>query len=204
MAIQPRDILPSGRMVEIVRVDGETPGPPRRVPSALKPGMLARVVNAHQIGTNGSAVLMYELRVGSPPEQQGDPQPLYAQLYAADVNPLPMVEGAAASPALADARRRYENTEERSITDLELQKARKPLTFHATPALVAQEKAKAERAKVEAEAQRQAAIAKCRAEAEAAAKVAAPADGQPRFADGTQNDRLPVDMVKALAETGLK
>lgn len=204
MAIQPRDILPPGRMVEIVRIDGEAPGPvPRTVPPELKPWMLARVTKAHQIGTNGSAVMMYEVRVGSEPVDRGDPEPIRAQLYADDLNPLPLLSSGTAAPALADARRRFENSNDRSITDVELAKVREEtrarLKSLVTPDMVAKVKADAERLKVEAEAKRQAAIAKCRAEAAAAMKPETP-----RFAEGTQNDRLPADMVKALAETGPK
>lgn len=187
-------------MVEITRIDGDAPGPALRVvPPALRTGMLARITKPHQVGTNGSAVLMYDVRVGHDPEGPTDPHPIYARLYGADLNPLPEVVVDTSSPALADARRRYANSDERSITAQELAAARKPLTFHATPEVVAQEKAKAERLKAEAEAARLRAIAKCKADAEAATRA-----DQPRFADGTQNDRVPADIQKALAETGLK
>lgn len=201
MAIEPRDILPHGRMVEITRIDGEPPGPrPRTVPPGLRAGMLARVLTSEQIGTNGSAVLLYGLRIGNVPERQGDPEPLYAQLYAGDVHPLPVLETTPGASALEDARRRYANSEERSISEKELKEIRsKPLTSLVTPDMIAKNKANAERLKAEAEAERQKAIAKCRAEAEAAALAA-----QPRFADGTQNGHVPADIQKALAETGLK
>lgn len=201
MAIPPGSILPIGRMVEIARIDGDAPGPvARETPPELRVGMLARIRAASQIGTNGSAVLMYDVRVGRDPEQPDDPQPIHAKLYAADVNPLPVLRDEFAAPALADARRRYVNTDTRSISAKELAEVRaKPLTFLVTPDMVAKEKAKAEKAKADAEMERQKAIAKCRAEAEATERAK-----HPRFAEGTQNDRVPVDVQKALAEGVIK
>jgi hypothetical protein len=133
-----------GALVEILPNEDERPG--RELPAELGRGMIGRIVGVRALGTNGEAVELLEVQVGGGVG--------LAVLHEVDVHPIPRLRGAPTDAELQAARSRYEDTEERSISDRELAQVRsRKLERLVTPAdeLAAKAKAEAQRARAEVE-----------------------------------------------------